>query len=88
MLIIAIAASLVGMLLFRNWGRWLYLVSIALSLPVLVFTGPTIYCVWKSALWDTASMVNGAIMLVMFLPPISNEFNKLSQQGATSGGAA
>ena len=88
LLIVAIVASLVGVLLFRNWRRWLYLVSTALIFPISVLTGPTIYYGWESALWDTASMANGAIMLTMFLLPISNEFNKLSQQSAASGGAA
>lgn len=77
-------ASLAGVLLFKNWGRWLYLGGSALILPVSIFTGPTIYYGWESALWDIANMANGAVMLAMFLPPISNEFNKLSQQDAAS----
>jgi hypothetical protein len=76
LLILVIVASLVGVLLFRNWGRWLYLSSTVLIFPVSLFTGPTIYYGWESALWDTANMANGAIMLSMFLPPISKEFNK------------
>lgn len=77
-------ASLVGVLLFRNWGRWLYLTFSLLIVAVSVFTGPTIYYGWERALWDMLQMASGAIILAMFLPPISNEFNKLSQQGAAS----
>ncbi|MCX4030235.1 hypothetical protein H0A36_26490 [Endozoicomonas sp. SM1973] len=76
-LIIVLLASLVGMLMFKSWGRWLYLISTLLIFPVTIVTGPTIYYGWEVALWDIVNMVNGAIMLAMFLPPISNEFNRV-----------
>ncbi len=82
--ILLFLASLVGVLLFRNWGRWLYLGVTVLIVLVSVFTGPTIYYGWESSLWDMIKMANGAVMIAMFLPPISNEFNKLSQQDAAS----
>ncbi|BFM48775.1 hypothetical protein [Marinomonas sp. THO17] len=78
LLLVAILGSLVGVLLFKNWGRWLYLGSTVLIFPVSIFTGPTIYYGWENAVWDITSMVNGALILSMFLPPISNEFNKVS----------
>ncbi|WP_157610655.1 hypothetical protein [Arsukibacterium perlucidum] len=84
LLIILIMASVVGALLFRNWGRWLYLSVAVLIVPVSVFTGPTISYGWENAFWDMLIMANGAVILAMFLPPISNEFNKLSQQDAAS----
>jgi hypothetical protein len=86
--ILIIVTGLVGVLMFQNWGRWLYLASTVLIFPISMFTGATIYYGWESALWDTANMANGAIILAMFLPPISNEFNKLSQQDAASGASA
>lgn len=73
-----IIASFVGVLLFRNWGRWLYLGSTLFIYPVSIFMGPTIYYGWESALWDTACMLNGALILSMFLPPVSAEFTKRS----------
>ena len=78
-ILLLLLAGLLGVLLFKNWGRWLYLGSSVLILPISIFSGPTIYYGWESALWDIASMANGAIMLAMFLPPISNEFNKSIQ---------
>lgn len=84
LLLVAILGSLVGVLLFKNWGRWLYLGSTVLIIPVSIFTGPTIYYGWESAVWDITSMLNGALMLSMFLPPISNEFNKASQNDGFS----
>ena len=61
LLILVIVASLVGVLLFRNWGRWLYLGSTVFIFPVSLFTGPTIYYGWESALWDTVNMANKKI---------------------------
>lgn len=84
LLLVAILGSLVGVLLFKNWGRRLYLGSTVLIIPVSIFTGPTIYYGWESAVWDITSMLNGALMLSMFLPPISNEFNKASQDDCFS----
>ena len=76
LLVIVVIASVIGVLLFKNWGRWLYISSTLLALPVYCFTGPDIYYGWESALWEVASMANGALMLAMFLPPISHEFNR------------
>ena len=81
---LVILTSLVGVLLYKNWGRWLYLGSSVLILPVSIFNGPTIYYGWENTLWDIASMANGAIMLAMFLPPIGNEFNKSIQPTANA----
>lgn len=69
-------ASIVGVLLFKNWGRWLYLGSMFLVLPISLITGPSIYFAWESALWDITNMLNGALILAMFLQPFANEFNK------------
>ena len=75
-------SSIIGVLLFKNWGRWLYLGCALLIFPVSIISGPTIYYGWESALWDFANMLNGAIVLSMFLQPIANEFNKSSKKDA------
>lgn len=83
--IILLLASVIGVLLFQNWARWLYLGSTLLVFPISIFSGPTIYYAWESSLWDIALMAEGAVMLVMFMPPIRNEFNKSSKRDAASG---
>lgn len=88
LILFLLITSLVGVLLFRDWGRWLYLGSTLLLFPIYLFSGPTIYYAWESALWDITCMAEGAILVSMFLPPISNEFNKLSPQDAASGASA
>jgi len=73
--ILSILCSIIGVLLFKNWGRWLYFLSTVLALPISVLTGPSIYFGWEIMLWDSANMLHGAIIIAMFLPPIANEFN-------------
>lgn len=71
-----ILASYVGVLLFRNWGRWLYLICTLLVASLSLFLGPTIIYGWENALWEIATLANGAIMAVMFFSPIRGEFIK------------
>ena len=80
LLVVTMIASIVGVLLFRNWGRWLYVGVTVLVFPISILTGASLYYGWESALWDVASMAYGAILLAMFLPPISNEFNSSTRQ--------
>jgi len=76
-LILALSiASLVGVLLFKVWGKWLYLATTILIFPISVITGPAIFYGWETALFDFASMCHGAIILSMFLQPIANEFSE------------
>ncbi len=69
--------SLVGVLLFKTWGRWLYLTVTLLIFPFSIIAGPVINYGWETALFDFANMCHGAINLSMFLQPIANEFKTL-----------
>jgi hypothetical protein len=71
--------SLVGVLLFKPWGRGFYLVTTLLMFPVSVIAGPAIYYGWETALFDLASMFHGAIILSMFLQPIASEFSGVNK---------
>ncbi len=74
-LILALAIiSLIGVLMFKAWGRWLYLVVTLLALPISVTLGPTISYGWEVALFDLLNMFHGAVILSMFLQPIASEF--------------
>ena len=66
--------SLVGVVLFKAWGRWLYLTVTLLIFPFSIIAGPVINYGWETALFDFANMFHGAIILSMFLQPIASEF--------------
>lgn len=66
--------SLVGVLMFKAWGRWLYLGATISIFPISVIAGPAIFYGWETALFDFASMFHGAVILSMFLQPIASEF--------------
>lgn len=75
-------AGFIGVALFHNWGRWLFVSGVLLALLLSVFTGPSVLYGWEYVLWQIASLATGAIMLAIFLPPMRDEFSKPAQQSA------
>lgn len=71
--------SVVGLLLFKTWGRTLTVLGTIISLPCLALFGPTIEFGWESALNELLAICTGIIIASMYLNPISKEFNKALQ---------
>ena len=69
-------ASVVGLLLFKRWGRTLTVLGAIISLPCIALLGPTIELGLESALNELLAVCYGAILTSMYLQPISSEFNK------------
>ena len=68
-------AGLVGLFLFRAWGRTL---SVSFTLAVLVlmpFAGPTLYSALEQLPSEAASTVWGAILALAFWSPVSARFS-------------
>jgi hypothetical protein len=76
-LVIGQFIGLFGVLLYKNWGRWLYSVVSCLLVLIGVVKVALISYGWEAVLWEINNMLAGAIILAMFLRPISNEFNKV-----------
>jgi hypothetical protein len=72
-------ASVVGLLLFKNWGRTITVLSFIIGLPCIALLGPTIEFGLESALNELLAVCNGIILASMYLQPISTEFNKVPQ---------
>ena len=76
-------ASWVGLFQHKNWGRWLYLISLVASHLLLVFTGcfNWTYC-WDLvyALDSIAKLNNGVILAICFLSPLASEFEASSNK--------
>lgn len=73
------AASFLGLLFFKNWGRILTVIGFIAGLPCIALFGPTIEFGWESALNELFAVCYGIILAVMYLQPISEEFNKSCQ---------
>lgn len=73
---LAWVVSVVGLLLFKNWGRTLTAFGFLLSIPCLAFTSPAIELGIESALNELLAVCYGIILACMYLPPIASEFNR------------
>ena len=76
-------ASWISLFQHKNWGRWLYLISLVASHLLLVFTGcfNWTYC-WDLvyALDSIAKLNNGVILAICFLSPLASEFEASSNK--------
>lgn len=70
--------SVVGLLLFKNWGRILTVTTLIISFPCITLLGPVIEHGLESAINDLLSVCSGIILASMYFQPISAEFNKPS----------
>jgi uncharacterized membrane protein (DUF2068 family) len=76
-------ASWVGLFQHRNWGRWLYLISLVASHLFLVFVGCfswTYSCDSVAALESISYLNSGIILAICFLSPLATEFNSENHQ--------
>ena len=73
-------ASVVGLLLFKSWGRTLTVLGFIIGLPCIALFGPTIEFGLESALNELLAVCYGIILASMYLQPISAEFNNALHQ--------
>lgn len=73
-IVVAGLGSLIGLCLFKKWGRLLYVVLISLSSvtmfaqPVVISSGSAFAFIFLSA------VLNGSILMMSYLPPLSAHF--------------
>lgn len=70
-------AGLVGLLLLRNWGRWLNLGTLAVSNGLYLITSVfEVSAVWgfPTAVWRVEAIVSGLILGLVFYSPLARQF--------------
>jgi hypothetical protein len=72
--LIAYLAALIGLLRFRGWARWLFIIVIALSLIFAISGGTTLSTPIESLVYTAGNMVDGAILTLLFIEPIRARF--------------
>jgi hypothetical protein len=72
--LIAYLASLIGLLRFRGWARWLFIIVIGLTLIFTISGGTTISTPIESLVFMAGNMVDGAILTLLFIEPIRAKF--------------
>ncbi|MET0580476.1 MAG: hypothetical protein ABWZ08_00715 [Pseudoxanthomonas sp.] len=73
--IVATVAGLVGLFLFRRWGRWLSLYSTAAALLLYPLMGPALYAPLEEGLNEIAALLWGAILAACYWSPLSGRFD-------------
>ena len=72
--LIAYLAALIGMLRFRGWARWLFIIVVVLSLVFAISGGTTLSTPIESLVYTFGNMVDGAILTLLFIEPIRAKF--------------
>jgi tryptophan-rich sensory protein len=75
-LIICMIGSLIGLLLFKNWGRILFLLGFVITLPMYSFLGVTVSGSISELLYDLGAYGDGAILALCYFSPVAKYFEK------------
>ena len=75
-LLAAWLAGLVGLFLYKKWGRTLSLYVTAATLLISPFFGVMLSSGIESALFEASSMVWGALLALSYFSPISDRFGR------------
>lgn len=65
-----------GMCFFKWWARWLYVGVWVVSLLNELVSGTGVYFAWEGVLYDIGLLMDGAILALAFLPPLSRYFEE------------
>ena len=72
--LIAYLAALLGLLGFRGWARWVFFIVIGLTLVFIISGGTSLSTPIEQFVTTLGSMVDGAILTLLFIEPIRARF--------------
>ena len=75
LMLVLLLVALIGLLLFKNWGRIAFILCGVVGFPIIMMNGPYIASGLSSVLYDLSNISSGVILATMYLSPISEEFN-------------
>lgn len=76
-ILLLLVFSMVGLLLFKWWGRIAFLLCGLLGFPVIAMSGPQIYSGVSSVLYDLSNILSGVILVLIYYGPMSKYFKKI-----------
>ncbi len=74
LLLVCAAVSFVGLLLFKNWGRHLYIAGFIIAFPLYPFMGVSVVSGANQLIYDLAMVLSGVLIAVCYYSPISKQF--------------
>lgn len=69
----------VGLILFRTWGRPVFLVYVAAELVLSLLTGPHVNTGWTVFVGYICSLAEGGILALMYFSPIRKMFKETNE---------
>jgi hypothetical protein len=72
--LIAYLTSLIGLLRFRGWARWLFIIVVGLMLVFIISGGTTLSTPIDALVSTIGAMVDGAILTLLFIEPVRARF--------------
>ena len=66
--------SAIGLYFLRWWGRLLFIGTYALTMLASLVDGMGVQFAWESFLATVATLMDGAVLVLAFLPPLSEHF--------------
>lgn len=72
--LVAYLAALLGMLGFRRWARWLFVIVVSLTLIFIASGGTALSTPIETLVSTVGAMVDGAILTLLFIEPIRARF--------------
>ncbi|MEZ5537059.1 MAG: hypothetical protein R3F02_15730 [Thiolinea sp.] len=78
--------SIIGLMLFKNWARHLYLATLILSATSYPFQGVSIFSGLSQLFYDTSILLFGVILCLIYYSPVADYFqdeNSTSQVNGT-----
>lgn len=79
--------SIVGLLVFWNISRYLYVVSYIIMLPAYFYEPQSFYSPLGQVFYDIGMIGSGVILAIIFLEPINGLFNKKSNKALNADSA-
>lgn len=73
-LLAVLLASIVGLWMFKPWGRTLSLLSTIATLTIATFFGPTLLSGLENALYEAAALCWGAVLALAYYSRIRERF--------------
>jgi hypothetical protein len=64
----------IGLYFFRQWARWLFVALYAVSMLSSFVRGAAVQLPWEAAFQTAVTLIDGALFVLVFLPPLSEVF--------------
>ena len=70
--------NVVGLWKFKPWAKKMYVLITFLSIMLFPSLGPIVMNAWEAMFYDIAILLEGALLVLLFVGPVANKFSQKS----------